>query len=74
MCLFEHLKIANRRRNIEAAHAEAPDLKIRSSEAARGDLRTESKELGEELVHMLRHISDLEGRMSGELQAILLNQ
>jgi hypothetical protein len=70
-CLFEHLKIVNRRRNVEAAHSETQALRIRSSSASRAQLMQDSQEAGNELVHMLQHISDLESRMMSELRGSL---
>jgi hypothetical protein len=66
-CLFEHLKIVNRRRNVEAAHSETQSLRIRSAAASRAQLMQDSLDAGNELVHMLQHISDLETRMKNEL-------
>lgn len=71
-CLFEHLKIVGRRRNVEAAHSEAQLLKIRSAPASREQLMIESLDAGNELVHMLQHISDLENHMIRELEAVVL--
>lgn len=68
-CLFEHLKIVNRRRNIEAAHSETQGLRLRPSGESRAQLARDSMEVGNELVHMLQHIGDLELRMKGELKS-----
>jgi len=67
-CLFEHLKIVNRRRNIEAAHSETQALHIRSASDSRAQLMQDSLDAGNELVHMLQHVSDLETRMTNELK------
>lgn len=67
-CLIEHLKIVNRRRNIEAAHGEAKSLQLRSSAESRIQLSQDSIEIGNELVHMLRHLAELEARMMHELK------
>ncbi|CAN5720189.1 hypothetical protein BH11PLA1_BH11PLA1_11670 [soil metagenome] len=71
-CLVEHLKLVGRRRNTEAAHSDIPLLNVRNSAASRAQLNAESLEIGNELVHMLRHLSDLESRMGEELQEQLL--
>lgn len=68
-CLFEHLKIVGRRRNLEAAHSETQLLRIRSAANSRKQLGVDSLEAGNELVHMLGHIGDLEARMMEELKA-----
>jgi hypothetical protein len=70
-CLFEHLKIVNRRRNLEAAHSDAQTLRIRTATASRAQLEEDSLEAGNELVHMLEHISDLENRMMNELKSFV---
>ena len=71
-CLFEHLKIIARKRNIEAAHSGAQIPKIRSSADSRQQLKVDSREVGNELVHMLNHISDLEEHMIGELTSLIV--
>ena len=68
-CLFEHLKIVNRRRNVEAAHSETQGLRLRPVTESRSKLAQDSIEVGNELVHMLQHISDLENRMLSELNS-----
>lgn len=68
-CLIEHLKIVNRRRNIEAAHSDTQVLNIRSVEESRAQLEHDSLEVGNEFVHMLKHISDLEIKMMNELKS-----
>lgn len=68
-CLFEHLKIVNRRRNVEAAHSETQGLRLRPSVESRAQLARDSIEVGNELVHMLQHISDLELRIEDELNS-----
>jgi hypothetical protein len=66
-CLFEHLKIVNRRRNVEAAHAETQSLRMRPIADARARLHSDSHSILQELVHMLQHVSELEQRMLNEL-------
>lgn len=68
-CLFEHLKIVNRRRNVEAAHSESLGLQLRPSTESRAQLARDSTDVGNELVHMLQHVSDLEIRMMTELKS-----
>jgi hypothetical protein len=70
-CLAEHLKIVNRRRNVEAAHSETQSFNIRTAAASRAQLLQESFEVANELVHMLTHISDLEQQMIRELTGLL---
>ena len=70
-CLFEHLKIVGRRRNIEAAHSDTQLLRIRTAANSRERLGADSLDAGNELVHMLQHIGDLEAHMMEELTAIV---
>jgi len=67
-CLFEHLKIVNRRRNVEAAHSETQALRIRSASVSRAQLMQDFVDAGNDLVHMLEHVSDLETHMMNELK------
>lgn len=68
-CLFEHLKLVNKQRASEAAHAETQMMCIRTAEASRKQLDNDSIAAGNDLAHMLEHISDLETRMVAELRA-----
>lgn len=70
-CLFEHLKIVNRRRNVEAAHSGTQTLDIRSPQESRDQLMQDSNAVLKELVHMLEHISDLEQAMKKNLLALI---
>lgn len=68
-CLLEHLKIVNRRRNVEAAHSDTQGVRLRPSAESRAQLARDSIDVGNELVHMLQHVSDLEIRMMEELRS-----
>jgi hypothetical protein len=72
-CLFEHLRIVNRRRNSEAAHSESQSLNIRTVAESRAQLFENSLESGNELVHMLSHIAELERLISNELKIIVFD-
>lgn len=71
-CLIEHLKIVNRRRNLEAAHSETQGLRLRAASDSRAQLAIDSMEVGNELVHMLQHISELEELMGKELKSRII--
>lgn len=73
-CLHEHLRIVNTRRNSRASHASSPILDIRSASESRDQLMTELDDLGNELVHMLEHISKLEKLIMQELTASVESQ
>jgi hypothetical protein len=66
-CLADHLRIVNRRRNVETAHSDSQLLKLRIAEESRAQLMEESEAIGNDLVHMLEHIGDLETAMGNEL-------
>ena len=67
-CLKDHLRIAGRRRNSEAAHSGMPDLQIRTAIESRAELHRDAYEIGTDLVHMLEHVSELEIEMKSELE------
>lgn len=69
-CLVEHLKIVKRRRDIEAAHSDTQIINVRTSQTSREQLKTDSVEAANELVHMLSHISELEQKMFQELEVL----
>jgi len=67
-CLMDHLRIVGDQRNLEVAHSEASALNPRSSAESRSQLAADAKALGNDFVHMLSHIRELETRMRGELE------
>lgn len=67
-CLFVHLKVVNRLRSSEAAHADAQTMHIRTPEESRKQLDDDAIAALSELAHMLEHISDLESRMTAEIR------
>lgn len=69
-CLSEHMKIVNRRRNIEAGHSAVGDFEPKTVSEVRSQLKLEALKIGEELLHMLTHIADIEQRMLEELQIL----
>lgn len=69
-CLFDHLALANRRRNIEAAHSSAQKMWHKPPVPSRELFATESRQAAEEFVHMLQHIGELEERIYQELVMI----
>jgi len=73
-CLNEHMKIVNRRRDIEAAHSAVTEFRIQTPQEARNQLDEDLTKLGEELIHMLEHISDIERKMAAELNSLISAQ
>ncbi len=67
-CLGEHMKIVARRRNLNAAHSNTPTLNIRSAVESRDQLKTDTLELGNEFIHMLEHLNEIETHMFRELE------
>jgi hypothetical protein len=72
-CLKVHLSIINKRRNTEAAHSDVTDFIINSTIISRKQIEEALDILGNELVHTLQHISELETHMCKELQTIRLS-
>lgn len=66
-CLDQHLAIANRRRNTQASHATFSGFDPRPVAEVRARLDKEVTELGEELIHLLQHIGQIEEKMREEL-------
>lgn len=70
-CLDKHLSIANTRRNTQASHATFTGFDPMPVVDVRARLEREVKELGEELIHMLQHIGQIEEQMQRELEYAL---
>lgn len=74
-CLNEHVKVVNRRRDIEAAHSGvtkfAHKLTRMSVPEMRKQLEEDFLEIGNEFVHMLDHISEIEDKMLAELNGLI---
>jgi hypothetical protein len=62
-CLADHMAIVNRRRNVETAHSGVMEFNPTNADEARRKLRDEGTEAGEDLIHMLQHIADMEEKM-----------
>lgn len=73
-CLNEHMKIANRRRDIEAAHSGVTKFTPKAAPATRKKLDKELTKIGEEFIHMLGHISDIEEKMLAELKPMIVKE
>src|SRR5882724_4925171 len=72
-CLMEHLKIVGRHRNLKAAHSGTSALNVRSATESRSQLMSDAKDLGDDFVHMLSHIRELETRMTEDLEHAVLD-
>jgi hypothetical protein len=69
LCLDQHLRFANRRRNTEAAHSGATRFLPRKASVVRNQLGRQLTHVGNDFIHMLYHISEIEQRMLNELVA-----
>ncbi len=71
-CLNEHMKIVNRRRDVEAAHSGVTKFSDQTVSASRKQLGKDISKIGDDFVHMLQHISDIEERMLTELKPMIV--
>jgi len=72
-CVFVHLQIVGRRRNLESAHSDSQTLHVRDATQSRTQLAGVLKAVGEELGHMADHIGQIEKRMISEIEAYLMH-
>lgn len=66
-CLHDHMKLVNRRRNLEAAHSGVTSFTDQTTKAAKRQMGEDLSLIGNEFLHMLEHISDIEQKMRTEL-------
>jgi hypothetical protein len=66
-CVSEHMKLVNRRRNLEAAHSGTVEFMGRTLERSRADALKCGNDLGEELLHMLQHLAEIEVKVLEEM-------
>src|SRR5262249_44751628 len=71
-CLNKHISIVHRRRDLEAAHTGVNTFRLKPVQEVRSQYKKEMTEIGEELLHMLQHISEIESRMSKEIEPYLI--
>ena len=74
-CLNDHMKIVNRRRDVEAAHSGVTKFAQKFADKSASEMREqfdkELIEMGSDFVHMLQHISEIEDRMLNELNSLI---
>lgn len=74
-CLTDHMKIVNRRRDVEAAHSGvtqfAEKFARRTASGVREQFNKELIEMGEDFIHMLQHIGEIEDKMLVELNPMI---
>jgi hypothetical protein len=71
-CLNQHLPMANSRRDSEAAHSGVNKFTPKSVAEVRQYLEKDFYKVGEDLIHMLYHISEIESRMLDELNPLIV--
>lgn len=67
-CLHGKMEIVKKRRDIEAAHAGVVKLVGRSGKRTREVFSGQMTRIGEEFIHMLKHIEDMENHIVRELK------
>lgn len=70
-CLHEKMQIVNSHRNTSAAHAGTPEFRGRLLKESRTRMLEDMDRIGNEFIHMLNHIGDLETRITNEINAII---
>lgn len=70
-CLHERLEIANRERNSTSAHSGTIPYQDLTKESSKSALNDEILRLGEELLHLLHHIGEIEDKMRDELHDLI---
>lgn len=72
-CAFDHMIIANKRRNVEAAHSNAQHLKICEPSESRQALKVAIDEVAGAFAHLLSHVAKLEMAMIKEIKLRMLH-
>jgi len=67
-CLNSHMNIVRKRRNVEAAHSSTVEFRERTISESKELMKTQLEALGIDLIHMLKHIGDIEVLMIRELE------
>lgn len=67
-CALDHLIIANQRRNLDVAHANAPALDISTPEESKSALATKMNQIVGNFAHLLGHIAKIEEAMIREIE------
>jgi hypothetical protein len=70
-CLKQHVSMANRRRELEAAHSSVAMFAPGVSADLRGQFEQDIARIGNDLIHMLQHISEIETQMLIELDSLI---
>ena len=65
------MRIVNRRRNVEAAHSGVMEFNPTTAKESRQRFEANGTAAGEELLHMLQHIAEIEQRMLAESHLLI---
>lgn len=72
-CALDHLTLANRRRNIEAAHSNAQKLNACTTTQSREAMKQTLDKVAGDFAHLLSHISKVEAAMVREIRLRLIH-
>jgi hypothetical protein len=70
-CLEKHLPLVNRQRNLEAAHSGVTEFSPSEAAVVRSRFDKQLSDIGEDFIHILQHISEIEVPMLAELDGII---
>lgn len=70
-CLHDKMEIVRKRRNIEAAHSGVVKLVDRPAKRTRQVFAGQIERIGNEFIHMLQHLDDIERRIIDEIGGIV---
>ena len=65
------MRIVNRRRNVEAAHSGVMEFNPTTAKESRQRFEADRTAGGQELLHMLQHIAEIEQRMLAESHLLI---
>lgn len=71
-CLHSKMEIVKKRRDIEAAHAGVVKIVGRSAKRTRQVFGDQMTRIGEEFIHMLKHVEDMEDHIIRELKQLFV--
>lgn len=72
-CLKQHISMANSRRDLEAAHSGVAKFSPGSMTDHPGKFQEDTLKIGNKLLHMLKHLSEIETQMLIELDVLIKN-
>jgi hypothetical protein len=70
-CLHSQMEIVRKRRNLEAAHSGVVKMVGRNGQRTRQIFSGQIERIGNEFIHMLKHIEDMENNVIAELRDLI---